>query len=107
MRLENKTADGMGSLVRAYVSLMKLGPALNTRRVFIAWDKISGATDYTLRRYYRDGVLYITMSSSALRALMNFRKQELVRKLNEELEKDELFIADDPTVGFVKELILK
>lgn len=107
MKLEKKPADGMNSLMKAYVSLMKLGPALNTRRVFLAWDKVSGAADYTLRRFYRDGTLYITMSSSALRALMNFRKEEMVKRINDELEKDELFVADDPTVGYVKELILK
>jgi hypothetical protein len=32
----------------------------------MAWDQASGAAPYTIKRYFRDGKLFITLSSSVL-----------------------------------------
>ena len=41
MRLEKQYATGMDSLVQGYIRLMKLGPALNRRRIYAAWDSVA------------------------------------------------------------------
>jgi hypothetical protein len=107
VRIARKKALSMDELVRMYIDSMRLAPALNTRRIFAAWDEASGAGPYTLKRFFSDGRLYITLSSSVVRNQLSFQSQALVEKMNAILSKDELFARDDARVSFVKELILK
>jgi hypothetical protein len=107
VRIARKKALSMDELVRMYIDSMRLSPALNTRRIFAAWDEASGAGPYTLKRFFSDGRLYITLSSSVVRNQLSFQSQALVEKMNAILSKDELFARDDARVSFVKELILK
>lgn len=97
----------MEELVQMFIKSMKLSASLNTRRIFEAWDAASGASRYTLRRYFRDGKLYVTLNSSMVRNQLGFQKAELVDRINEILREDELFLKDDPQVKYVEELILK
>ena len=107
VRLHRKEALGMDKIVEAYIKQMKLSAGLNTQRVFAAWDACSGAGPWTLRRYYRGGKLYITLSSSVMRSQLFLQKDLLVEKMNAFLAQDELFINDNKTVGVIQELILK
>ena len=70
-------------------------------------DAASGAGRYTVRRYFRDGKLYITVDSSVVRSQLSFQRDVLLEKINALLAQDELFTCDDPRSGCVKELILK
>lgn len=97
----------MEELVQQFLRSMKLTAPLNTRRIFEAWDQASGASRYTLRRYFRDGKLYVTLNSSMVRSQLGFQRAVLVEQINEILRKDELFQKDDPSVRYVEELILK
>ncbi|MBQ0077397.1 MAG: DUF721 domain-containing protein [Bacteroidales bacterium] len=107
MRLEKKNAESIDNLMLRYIKAMRLAPQHNTRRVFMAWDEVSGAARYTLKKFYRDGKLYITLSSSVLRTHLSIQKVDLIDRLNARLAQDELFLKDDPQVGFVKDIILK
>ena len=102
-----KEALGMGQLIPLYIRTLKLSAGLNTQRVFAAWDAVSGAAPYTLRKFYRDGRLYVTVSSSMVRSHLDFQKPALIRAMNVFLEKDDLFVKDYDKVGLVKELVLK
>ena len=106
-RLSRKEAVSMEQLVDEYIREMKIAAGLNTQRVFAAWDEVSGAAPYTLRRFFRDGTLYITLSSSVYRRELSFRKELLVAAINEYLDKDPLFVKDDPKVGKVMQIVLK
>jgi hypothetical protein len=105
--ISRKDPVAMEELVQMFIKSMKLSAGLNTRRIFEAWDAASGASRYTLRRYFRDGKLYITLNSSMVRNQLGFQKAELVDRINEILREDELFLKDDPQVKYVEELILK
>ena len=106
-RISRKKALSMEEVVDIYIREMKLSSGLNTQLVFKAWNEVSGAGKYTLRKFYRDGVLTITLSSSMVRNTLFFQRDTLVKRINEYLEKDTLFTTDDARVSFVKELILK
>lgn len=97
----------MDALVKEYIKSMKLSAGLNTQRIFAAWDACSGAAPFTLKRFFRSGKLYITLSSSVIRNQLYFQKAELMEKMNAFLSKDELFTQDDRTVSFIEELILR
>lgn len=105
--MERKEAVSLGAALQLFIKQSGLAPGHNTRRVFQAWDQASGAGQYTLRRFYRDGTLYITVGSSVIRSQLAFQKEALLEKINSILKEDELFITDETRVSFVRELILK
>lgn len=106
-RINRKYASSMDELIKQYINEMKISAGLNTQRVFEAWDECSGASAYTLGRFYKDGKLFINLSSSMVRSQMEFQKDIMKKKINDWLLKDDLFVRDDPRTGLVKEIILK
>ena len=97
----------METVVQQYIKSMRLAAGLNTQRIFAAWDACSGAGPFTLKRFFRGGKLYITLNSSVIRNQLYFQREELVRKMNAFLSEDELFTADNRTVGEIRELVLR
>ena len=106
-RVARKTAVSLSEAIQEYLKVAKLSAGLNTQRIFAAWDAASGAGRYTVRRFFRDGRLYITVDSSVVRSQLSFQRDTLIEKINALLAQDELFTRDDARVGIVKELILK
>ena len=105
--VRRKEALTMEEVIEEYIKSAKMASGLNTQRIFAAWDDCSGAGPFTLKRYFRSGTLYITLKSSVIRNQLSFQKAELLRKMNATLSGDKLFTADNRTVGFVKELVLR
>lgn len=105
--IARKQALPMSELVDMYIRSMKLAAGLNTRCIFSAWDEVSQASAYTIRRFFRDGVLYITLNSSMARTHLEMQKDQIRDEINKRLLEDSLFVQDDPRVGFVKKIILK
>ena len=104
-RIGRKDAQGMEELIRLYIREMKLSSGFNRQRVFEAWDAVSGASRYTIDRFFRDGMLYCTISSSVVRNQLYFQRDALVEKMNGFLEKDPLFIKGAGPA--VKNIVLK
>jgi len=97
----------VGDAIRLMLGTEKLSFQFNSRRIYSAWAAASGADAYTLKRYYRDGKLYITVDSSVVRNQLSCQKQILIDKINAILTEDPLFIRKESDTVFVKELILK
>ena len=106
-RISRKRAQTMQEVIEEYISSMKLTAGLNTHRIFSAWNDASGAERYTIKRYFRDGKLYITLNSSVVRSQLHFQEDAILEKINAILKDDVLFTKNDPKVSYVKELILK
>lgn len=104
-RVARKTALPLEALIHEFIQASRLTPGLNTRRIFAAWDTASGAARYTVRRFFRDGRLYITVDSSVVRSQLSFQREALLEKINALLAQDELFTGDGSPA--VQELILK
>ena len=105
--VRRKEALTMEEVIEEYIKSAKIASGLNTQRIFAAWDECSGAGPFTLKRYFRGGTLYVTLNSSVIRNQLSFQKAELLRKMNATLSGDKLFTADNQTVGFIQELVLK
>ena len=106
-RVARKTAVPLEQVIREYLKAARMTGGLNTQRIYAAWDAVSGAARYTVRRFYRDGKLYITVDSSVVRSQLSFQRDTLLKEINALLAEDSLFTRDDVRVGFVRELILK
>lgn len=103
-RIKRRDAESMEELMKKFIRQRGLTPGINCQTVFRAWDKVSGAAAYTIRRFYRDGVLYCAISSSVIRSQLHFRKDEILLALNAELGADPVY---DPAGGFVKKIVLR
>ena len=105
-RIGRKEAQGMSELIVQYIREMKLSSGFNRQRVFEAWDAVSGASRYAVGRFFRDGVLYCTISSSFVRNRLYFQRDVLLKELNAYLESEGRYI-DDGAGQPVKNIVLK
>lgn len=105
--VQRKEAVGMNDLMRLFIRYNNLSASLNTQRVFDAWDAVSGIKDQTIGRFYKDGTLFISVSSSMLRTHLDMQKDAMVKAINDHLAQDSLFDSEYAPVGFVKKLVLK
>ena len=74
-----KEALSMEDIVPMYIKAMKLGTGINIQRVFAAWDEVSGVKDFTLRKFYRDGKLYVTRLPRWCAAIWSSRRRQCFR----------------------------
>ena len=106
-KITRKNALPLSSAIKQYLREAHLTTGLNTRLIFKAWDDVSGAAEFTIKRYFRSGKLYITLNSSVVRSQLASRKDFLTEMINARLVRDELFEQEDINVNWVEELILK
>jgi len=97
----------MEEAIKGFIRSMHLVAGHNTQRVFMAWDQVSNASQYTSNKFFRDGVLTITMTSSAARNRLMRQHDALVRALNDCLLKDPLFIQNDPQSRLVTRILFR
>ena len=97
----------MEELITQYIREMKLTSGFNRQRIFEAWDAVSGASRYTIDRFFRDGMLYCTISSSVVRNQLYFQRDLLVQKMNEYLDADTMLVRDAKEAPVIRNLILK
>ena len=105
--IRRKEALSMQEVIGEYIKSSRLASGLNTQRIYAAWDDCSGAGPFTLKRYFRAGTLFITLNSSVIRNQLSFQKEALIEKMNATLSGDSLFTADNRSVGYIKELVLR
>lgn len=82
----------MDALVQDFIREMKITSGVNNQRASEAWATVSGASRYTLDVSLERGVLYVTLNSSMARNQLYFQRDILLRKLNEFLDADSLFV---------------
>jgi hypothetical protein len=77
----------IGELLSDFVRSEGLEPGLLRMRIFQTWDLIVGETyaKATVSKFYRDGILYCTISSSTVRTQMYFQKRYFMEQINKAL----------------------
>lgn len=106
-RLCRKEAVGMSELVNHFIREMKLTSGINRQRVTEAWNNASGAGRYTLSLSYVGGILYVSLSSSMVRNQIYYQRDVLMKKMNEILAVDNLFVGDPKGGPAIRNIILK
>ena len=79
-------SEQVGGVIRQYLREMGLETPLNEHRLIQAWDKVLGSavSRYTKELRIYNQVLFVTISSAALRNELMMRRTELVARLNAE-----------------------
>jgi hypothetical protein len=106
-RIQRKEAVGMDELVTQFIKEMKLSSGINQQRVTEAWNQASGAARYTLSVSYVGAIVYVALNSSMARNQLFYQRDVLMRKMNEILAADSLFVGDSKGGPAVRNLILK
>lgn len=106
-RISRKSAIPLAEVFKMMIREGRASATHNSHRIYAAWDDASGAAKYTIKRFFRDGKLYITLSSSVICMQLSMQKDALLEKINAILSEDDLFISDAEAGNAVKELILR
>ena len=79
-------SEQVGGVILQYLREFGLETPLNEHRLLQAWDKVLGpaVSRYTKELRIYNQVLFVTISSAALRNELMMRRAELVSRLNAE-----------------------
>ena len=81
--MKRNNAEPIGKLIRAYLRQESLESPLNEHRLINAWAEVLGPAiaSYT-RDFIKNQVLYVHLTSAALRQELMMGRELLVRNLN-------------------------
>ncbi|MBO7437764.1 MAG: DUF721 domain-containing protein [Bacteroidaceae bacterium] len=84
--MKKTDSEKVGGVILQYLRDMGLETPLNEHRLIQAWDKVLGSavSRYTKEIRIYNQVLFVTISSAALRNELMMRRTELVARLNAE-----------------------
>jgi predicted nucleic acid-binding Zn ribbon protein len=82
--MRRNNAEPIGKLIQSYLRQESLESPLNEQRLIDAWAKVLGSTiaSYTRDLYIKNQILYVHLTSSALRQELMMGREMLVRNLN-------------------------
>jgi predicted nucleic acid-binding Zn ribbon protein len=84
--MKRTDSEQVGGVILQYLREFGLETPLNEHRLLQAWDKVLGpaVSRYTKELRIYNQVLFVTISSAALRNELMMRRTELVARLNAE-----------------------
>ena len=84
--MKKTDSEKVGGVIQQYLREMGLETPLNEHRVIQAWGKVLGpaVSRYTKELSIYNHVLFVTLTSAALRNELMMRRTELVSRLNAE-----------------------
>lgn len=82
--MKRNDAEQIGALIRHYLRQESLETPLNEQRLISCWPEVLGPTiaSYTRELYIRNQILYVHLTSAALRQELMMGRDLLVRSLN-------------------------
>ena len=77
-------AEQIGKLIRTFLPQESLESRLNERRLINSWGEVLGPTiaSYTRELYIKNQILYVHLTSAALRQELMMGRELLVHNLN-------------------------
>ena len=85
--MKRNDAEPIGKLIQKYLRQESLESPLNEQRLLDSWETVLGPTimPYTRDLYIRNQVLYVHLTSAALRQELMMGRELLVRNLNQKV----------------------
>ncbi len=83
--MKRNNAEQIGALIRNFLRQESLETPLNEQRLINSWKEVLGPTiaSYTHGLYIRNQILYVHLTSAALRQELMMGRDLLVRNLNQ------------------------
>ena len=85
--MKRNNAEPIGKLIQQFLRQESLESPLNEQRLLDAWPQILGPAiaSYTKELYIRNQILYVRLTSAALRQELMMGRELLVRNLNQKV----------------------
>ena len=85
--MKRNDAEPIGKLIQKYLRQESLESPLNEQRLLDSWETVLGPTimSHTRDLYIRNQVLYVHLTSAALRQELMMGRELLVRNLNQKV----------------------
>lgn len=85
--MKRNNAEPIGKLIQQFLRQESLESTLNEQRLLDAWPQILGPAiaSYTKELYIRNQILYVHLTSAALRQELMMGRELLVRNLNQKV----------------------
>lgn len=85
--MKRNNAEPIGKLIQQFLRQESLESPLNEQRLLDAWPQVLGATiaSYTRELFIRNQILYVHLTSAALRQELMMGRELLVRNLNQKV----------------------
>ncbi len=82
MRRENTQL--ISAIIKEYIKEAHLEEGLQRVRIFQTWDIVVGeaGAKATTNKFFKDGILYCTISSSIVRTQLYYRKEDIISQIN-------------------------
>lgn len=88
-KITRQNPEPLSEAIPLFVRLHGLGKGLTSQLVFEAWDEASGAAQYSSNRFFKDGVLSVTITSSVARSRLLFQIDVIRDNVNRLLKESE------------------
>lgn len=87
-RLNNQSP--IGEILHEIIKTNKLEVGLDQVAVTESWKNLmgNGVNNYTQSISFRNGILYITLTSSVLRDELSYGKHKIIKMINEDIGKE-------------------
>lgn len=85
--MKRNNAEPIGKLIQQFLRQESLESPLNEQRLLDAWPQVLGPAiaSYTKELYIRNQILYVHLTSAALRQELMMGRELLVRNLNQKV----------------------
>lgn len=85
--MKKNRAEPIGKLIQQFLRQESLESPLNEQRLLDAWPQLLGPAiaSYTSNLYIRNQILYVHLTSAALRQELMMGRELLVRNLNQKV----------------------
>lgn len=82
--MQREQTKPLNELIDVFVKEFGLQEGLNEARVLALWDKLLGASvvKATLHKRFKEGKLYVRLSSSVVRSYLFTERRSIVEKMN-------------------------
>ena len=88
--MKRTEAKNVGQIINDLLKKENLDVALDERRASALWPQIvgDGINRYTIKRYVKDGVMTVHLSSASLANELTLNRAHLIQRINEALGRD-------------------
>lgn len=88
--MKRTEAQNVGQIIKDLLRKENLDVALDEHRASALWPQIvgDGINRYTIRRYVKDGVMTVYLSSASLANELMLNRASIIQRINEALGRD-------------------
>ena len=88
--MKRTEAKNIGQIIDDLLKKENLDVALDEHRASALWPQIvgDGINRYTIKRYVKDGIMTVHLSSAALKSELMLNRDTIIKRINEALGRD-------------------